>query len=58
VVTTESCICRLADVACKAEAVITLAADFLDVILDRFGELGGVDLDIPPARTGRGQRSR
>ncbi|HYB88331.1 MAG TPA: Arc family DNA-binding protein [Streptosporangiaceae bacterium] len=24
------------------------AAGFFDVILDRFGELGGVDLDIPP----------
>jgi plasmid stability protein len=28
------------------------AAGFFDVILDRFGELGGVELDIPP-RTDR-----
>ncbi len=24
------------------------AAGFFDVILDRFGDLGGVELDIPP----------
>jgi hypothetical protein len=41
-------ICCLASVAGKTEAVVTQAADFFDVILDRFGELGGVDLDIPP----------
>jgi hypothetical protein len=52
VVITESGICRLANVACKAEAVITPAAGFFDVILDRFGELGGVEVDIPP-RTDR-----
>jgi hypothetical protein len=28
--------------------VIALAAGFFDVILDRLGELGGVELDIPP----------
>jgi len=32
--------------------VIALAAGFLDVIINRFGELGGVELDIPP-RTDR-----
>jgi len=35
-------------VASKTEAVVAQAADFFDVILDRFGELGGVELDIPP----------
>jgi len=39
-------------VAGKTEAVVALTADFFDVILDRFGELGGVELDIPP-RTDR-----
>jgi hypothetical protein len=28
--------------------VVALEANFFDVILDRFGELGGVELDIPP----------
>jgi hypothetical protein len=54
VVITESGICRLASVASKTEAVVALAAGFFDVILNRFGELGGVDLDIPP----RADRSR
>jgi len=35
-------------VASKTEAVVALTADFLDVILERFGEPGGVELDIPP----------
>jgi len=35
-------------VASKTEAVAALTVDFFDVILDRFGQLGGVDLDIPP----------
>jgi len=35
-------------VTSKIEAVVALTADFLDVILDRFGQLGGVDLGIPP----------
>jgi len=38
----------LASVATKTKAVVALAAGFFDVILDRFGELGGVELDIPP----------
>jgi hypothetical protein len=57
VVITESGTCRLANVACKAEAVITLAAGFLDVILDRFGELAVSISTYLPARTGRGQLS-
>jgi len=28
--------------------VVALAAGFFDVILDRFGELGGIELDMPP----------
>jgi len=28
--------------------VVALTADFVAVILDRLGELGGVELDIPP----------
>jgi hypothetical protein len=36
----------------RQRAVVALAADFFDVILDRFGELGGVELGIPP-RTDR-----
>ena len=46
-VITEPVICRPASVA-RTEAVVALAAGFFDVILDRFGELGGVELDIPP----------
>ena len=38
----------VASVASKTEAVVALAPGFFDVILDRFGELGGVELDIPP----------
>jgi len=45
-------LCCLASVTSKTEAVVALAAGFFDVILDRLGELGGVDLDIPP-RTDR-----
>jgi len=40
--------CCLASVTGKTEVVVALAAGFFDVILDRFGELGGVELDIPP----------
>jgi hypothetical protein len=47
-VITEPVICRPASVASRTEAVVALAASFFDVILDRFGELGGVELDIPP----------
>jgi hypothetical protein len=38
----------LASVASETEAVVALAACFFDVILDRFDELGGVELGIPP----------
>jgi hypothetical protein len=38
----------LASVASQTEAVVARAAGFFDVILDRFGELGGIELDIPP----------
>jgi len=45
-------VCFLASVANQPEAVVALAARFFDVILDRFGALGGVELDMPP-RTDR-----